>query len=90
MWGFADWQRWWLEQGIERPALHQRRSDQPVGGLGGQGAPRPELCKAHEKIGDQGGDDLQGDGVLAAAEEALQLEVLLDPLKNSSISQRAL
>jgi hypothetical protein len=35
VWAFADWVRWWLEQRIERPSLHQRRTDQPVSGLGG-------------------------------------------------------
>lgn len=25
---------------------------------------RPELCKVHEKVSDQGGDDLYGDDVL--------------------------
>ena len=70
---------WWLCQVCKRPQVHEIGADEADEGeqTGGRSAGRGRQSQ-HQKD-DQGDGDLDTDGILAGAEEALDLEVLLDP-----------
>src|SRR4051812_43660806 len=81
--GEVWWLRWvWQgERLVERASLEAGWREQPEQRLGADAGLAAQLGEADQQVRDQCGDDLQGDGIAAGAEEALQAQVLLDPLE---------
>ncbi len=68
-----------VKEAVEAPAMHQIGADETgEGEWAGDGF----LCglrHAQQQEGDQGNGDMDGDGIFAGAEEAADVEDLLDP-----------
>ena len=92
---FGGW-RWRSCEVVYRSLVHKVQADQAGECQAARDRILGLVCGAQDQIGDQRGEDLDGDGILRGAEEALDLEVLLDPFEglsparsgNSSICQR--
>lgn len=83
--GLDGWRllwRWWIEQFLDGFAVHEVTSEKAGDSV--QADVRREcglLSDSDQQVGDQGGDDLQLDGVFRGSQELLDPEVLLDPLE---------
>src|SRR5437016_2540434 len=74
---------WWAEvrsvELIKRPPMHEVGADEPGEGERAFDDVLSRLSQSQQQEGDQRDGDLDADGVLGGAEEARDLEGLLDP-----------
>jgi hypothetical protein len=70
---------WFIEQAVETSAVHEVDAHQPGEGERALDQALSRLCQTQQQKGDQRDGDLDADGVLGGAEEAGDLQGLLDP-----------